>query len=101
MKLSAIVLALALSCPTLYAYKAGVPSVERDAHGRIRRSARVKREFERTHPCPVPRTNGHCVGFVLDHTIPLCKGGPDAAWNLQWQTLEDSKVKDKWECSLR
>ncbi len=55
----------------------------RDSHGRIKRSAAVKREFERTHPCPIPRTNGHCVGFVLNHIIPLCRGGPDAAWNLQ------------------
>jgi hypothetical protein len=40
------------------------------------------------------------------HVIPLCKGGADTTWNLQWQSVEDSKVKDskvkdRWECSTR
>jgi hypothetical protein len=74
----------------------------RDSHGRIKRSAAVKREFRRDHPCPsTGLTYGRCDDYVLDHVIPLCKGGPDAVWNLQWQSLEDSKVKDRWECSLR
>ncbi len=32
------------------------------------------------------------------HIIPLCKGGADAVWNMQWQTIQDAKAKDKWEC---
>jgi hypothetical protein len=29
--------------------------------------------------------------------IPLACGGPDAVWNLQWQTIRDAKAKDRWE----
>jgi len=42
-------------------------------------------------------------GFVVDHIIPLCGGGRDAVWNMQWQTVADAKVKDvveKQECAL-
>jgi hypothetical protein len=28
---------------------------------------------------------------------PLACGGPDAVWNLQWQTIADAKAKDRWE----
>jgi hypothetical protein len=27
----------------------------------------------------------------------LACGGPDAVWNLQWQTIADAKGKDRWE----
>jgi hypothetical protein len=37
---------------------------------------------------------------VKDHINPLCNGGADAIANMQWQTIEDSKVKDRWERSI-
>lgn len=36
-------------------------------------------------------------GYVIDHLIPLKRGGADAPNNMQWQTKEAAKVKDKWE----
>ena len=37
------------------------------------------------------------AGHVIDHIIPLKRGGPDAPVNMEWQTIEDAKAKDKWE----
>jgi len=31
------------------------------------------------------------------HIKPLACGGPDAVWNLQWQTIRDATAKDRWE----
>jgi hypothetical protein len=28
--------------------------------------------------------------------VPLACGGPDAAWNMQWQTVADARAKDAW-----
>jgi hypothetical protein len=39
-------------------------------------------------------------GYVVDHVIPLCAGGPDVAANLQWQTTAASYVKDGFERAL-
>jgi len=36
-------------------------------------------------------------GYVVDHIIPLCAGGADAPSNMQWQTVQDAKVKDRQE----
>jgi len=33
----------------------------------------------------------------MDHVIPLVCGGPDAASNIQWQTVGAAKAKDRWE----
>ncbi len=71
---------------------------ERDTHGKIKRSAFAKHEFMASHPCPVTgRTTGKCPGYVIDHVNPLACGGPDAPSNMQWQTKEAAKAKDKWE----
>jgi hypothetical protein len=32
-----------------------------------------------------------------DHIVPLACGGPDAASDLQWQTIQEAKAKDKRE----
>jgi hypothetical protein len=29
----------------------------------------------------------------VDHIIPLKRGGADAPWNMQWQTIADGKAK--------
>jgi hypothetical protein len=67
-------------------------SCARDSHGRIKRSARAKREFERTHPRPPG-----CNDCVVDHIVPLKRGGGDAPWNMQWETKAQAKAKDKVE----
>lgn len=62
------------------------------------RSASAKRAFERTHPCPsTGRTSGTCPGYVIDHVIPLKRGGADSPANMQWQTIAAAKAKDRIE----
>src|SRR5579863_2748479 len=36
-------------------------------------------------------------GYVVDHRKPLACGGADAPFNMQWQTVEAAKIKDKTE----
>lgn len=63
------------------------------------RSRATTYEFEKTHPCPsTGKRYGSCPGYIKDHIVPLCKGGPDSVKNMQWQTYADSKKKDAWEC---
>lgn len=69
------------------------------AFSRIHRSTAVRREFMRMHPCPsTGKKYGGCPGWIADHRVALCKGGPDKPSNLQWQTVAAAKAKDKWEC---
>jgi hypothetical protein len=75
------------------------PTVPRDDRGRIKRSTTAKREFQREHARPsTGKTSGSCPGYVIDHIQALCKGGPDAPSNMQWQTIAEGKAKDKVEC---
>src|SRR6266700_1389468 len=68
------------------------------ASAREHRSHAVAREFQRQHPCPsTGQTTGPCPGYRKDHVVPLACGGPDAASNLQWQTIAEAKAKDAWE----
>src|SRR5215472_10667726 len=46
---------------------------------------------------PFARASGACPGFLKDHIKPLACGGPDAVWNMQWQTVAAAKAKDRWE----
>jgi len=39
-------------------------------------------------------------GYVVDHIVPLCAGGADAPSNMQWQTVEEGKVKDRQERAM-
>ena len=64
------------------------------------RSYREKAEFMRHHPCPSTgkvKVRYGCKGYVIDHIDPLACGGEDKAFNMQWQTKEEAKLKDKWE----
>ena len=71
---------------------------ERDSNGHIKRSLEAKQEFKRQHPCPsTGKSKGRCEGYIIDHIKPLACGGADSPENMQWQTEEDSKAKDKWE----
>jgi hypothetical protein len=64
----------------------------RDRHGRLKRSAEAKRDFEREsgHPHGWP-------GHVVDHIVPLACGGADSPSNMQWQTTAEAKAKDRVE----
>jgi hypothetical protein len=33
----------------------------------------------------------------VDHITALKRGGADAPWNMQWQTIDAAQAKDKWE----
>ena len=66
--------------------------VQQDSHGRIQRSEAAKHEFMRTSGYPHGRP-----GYVVDHIIPLKRGGCDCLSNMQWQTKQAAKAKDKWE----
>jgi hypothetical protein len=70
----------------------------RDSRGRIARSASAKHAFQKSHPCPsTGRTTGACKGYVIDHVVPLKRGGADSPSNMQWQTTTAAKAKDKVE----
>ena len=74
------------------------PGVPRDSHGRIARSPQAKNAFKRSHPCPsTGKSSGACPGYVIDHVTPLKRGGADHPSNMQWQTTEAAKIKDKTE----
>lgn len=71
---------------------------ERDSHGHIKRSLEAKHAFKREHPCPSNgKTKGRCEGYIVDHIIALKRGGVDAASNMQWQTIKESRAKDAVE----
>jgi hypothetical protein len=70
----------------------------RDSRGRIARSRTVRRAFQRANPCPsTGETSGACPGYIADHIIPLGTGGSDAPNNMQWQTREAARAKDRTE----
>lgn len=70
----------------------------RDKHGRIARSSEAKRQFQKKNPCPsTGRTSGACPGYVVDHVKPLKRGGRDDPSNMQWQTKQAAKEKDRTE----
>ena len=71
---------------------------QRDAHGRIKRSTTARRHFQQLHPCPENgATSGACPGYIVDHVIPLYRGGADDPSNMQWQSLAESAAKDRDE----
>lgn len=74
------------------------PYVQRDSNGRIKRSLEAKHAFKNEHPCPATgKSYGRCPGYVVDHVTALKRGGADAPSNMQWQTIEAAKLKDKIE----
>jgi hypothetical protein len=64
----------------------------RDSHGKIARSEKAKEDFM--------RRTGHPHGWsghVVDHIRPLACGGRDELSNMQWQTVDAARFKDKTE----
>jgi hypothetical protein len=91
--LYAAIIAAALLIPTLAHTRGGgssrghghassyCTSCARDSHGRIARSPEARQEFMTQTGYPHGRP-----GYVVDHVIPLKRGGADEPWNMQWQT---------------
>jgi 5-methylcytosine-specific restriction endonuclease McrA len=67
-------------------------------YGRIRRSSSARHAFRELHPCPATGlTAGSCPGYVVDHVVPLKRGGADSPENMQWQSTAEVKAKDRVE----
>ena len=63
-----------------------------------KRSQKAKNIFKSTYYCPsTGRPKGSCPGYIIDHVVPLACGGLDMPENMQWQTKQEAKAKDKWE----
>lgn len=76
-----------------------VCSPKRDCHGKIQRSQAQVAAFKRGHPCPANgKIRGACPGYIVDHIKALCVCGKDRPSNMQWQTVEEAKKKDRTEC---
>lgn len=94
-----ILLAIVLCLSASLVYAECVP--KRTPTGRIARSTNEVIKFRKLNPCPVlPSKTRVCPGYVVDHIIPLCACGPDKVTNMQWQSISESRVKDKLEVKL-
>jgi hypothetical protein len=70
----------------------------REPSGKIKRSRTARRAFQRAHPCPSTHLEtGPCRGYVIDHIVPLYRGGLDTPSNMQWQTTAEANAKDRVE----
>lgn len=88
--------ALALVGSVIFVARAAPVSACKPARSQVE-----KRAFVRTHPCPATRkSTTSCRGYVIDHVLPLCAGGPDKASNMQWQTLKAAAAKDRLEVAF-
>jgi hypothetical protein len=63
---------------------------------KIQRSASARADFMRQTGYPKGRK-----GYVVDHIVPLECGGADVASNMQWQTVQEAKIKDRTERNRR
>lgn len=65
---------------------------------KLPRNAAARQAFVRGTACPETGVNRlPCPGWVIDHVVPLCAGGDDAPGNMQWQTVEEARAKDRDE----
>lgn len=75
-----------------------IPGVQRDWHGHIKRGEQARAQFKKVQPCPsTGKSSGSCPGYVIDHVVPLKRGGADKPGNMQWQTTDEAKQKDRRE----
>jgi hypothetical protein len=68
----------------------------RDKNGRIKRNASARNEFMKQTGYP----KGRKV-YVVDHIVPLECGGADSPSSMQWQTVQEAKIKDRTERNCR
>src|SRR5690242_4054321 len=86
--------ALSLAAVLIASLVIAVPSADAKQH----RSSSAKHEFQHLNPCPsTGGVRGSCPGYIIDHIVPLCAGGPDRPSNMQWQTVQEAKKKDRLE----
>lgn len=101
MRLICLALILALSIPSAFARGHNSNycySCARTPSGKIKRSPEARYEFKHSQACKsTGRSSGACPGYVIDHVQALKHGGADAPYNMQWQTKEAAKEKDKRE----
>jgi hypothetical protein len=69
-----------------------VAESQRNDHGKIKRSSKARLAFMKQTGYPHGRP-----GYVIDHIVPLKRGGKDISSNMQWQTKEEARQKDSWE----
>jgi len=69
---------------------------KRSSSRKIKRSASARADFMRRTGYPKGRK-----GYVVDHIVPLECGGPDVPSNMQWQTVQEAKIKDRSERNCR
>jgi hypothetical protein len=73
-------------------------SYDRDERGRIQRSPAARRAFQRANPCPsTDLKTGKCPGYVVDRIEALKHGGLDEPANMEWQSTDEAKAKDRTE----
>jgi len=77
---------------TLHSSSSHADTAHRDSNSRIDRDEAAKRQFMRDTGYPTGRP-----GYAVDHIKPLACGGADAPSNMQWQTIEAAKAKDRVE----
>src|SRR6185369_17579356 len=69
---------------------------KRSSNGKIARSASARSDFMKKTGYPKGRK-----GYVVDHIVPLECGGADVPANMQWQTVQTAKIKDRTERECR
>jgi hypothetical protein len=61
----------------------------------VTRSTKARYQFQKMNPCPATgKKKGSCPGYVIDHVVALCEGGPDTPANMQWLTKAAAREKD-------
>ena len=96
--LLALLLSLLIGCTNNDLSQDRPGPYEEHSHHRRHRSAAARAAFKRQHPCPATgQPRGACPGWIIDHVKALACGGDDDPSNMQWQTVDEAKAKDKWE----